>query len=151
MSTKQWNFSCQRRRAGSGRSAVSGGGLERDAGDQITWQAADSERPGTGRDTGGGRGWNWDKIPAGAEAGTGTRCRRGAEAEQARSKSTQKKALYNILQQFWIFQILLSCNNQIAVLQKSRIMVNLNFSSIIFIVFRITFLSKMLPKCYRPV
>ena len=75
----------------------------------------------------------------------------GAEAEQAGSKSTQKKALYNILQQFWIFQILLSCNDQIAVLQKSRIMVNLNFSSIIFIVFRITFLSKMLPKCYRPV
>ena len=73
----------------------------------------------------------------------------GAEAEQAESKSTQKKALYNILQQFWIFQILLSCNNQIAVLPKSRIMVNLNFSSIVFIVFRITFLSKMLPKCYR--
>lgn len=39
----------------SGRSAVSGGGLERDAGDQITWQAAGSERPGTGRDAGGGR------------------------------------------------------------------------------------------------
>ena len=56
--------------AGRGwRSAVSGGGLERDAGDQITWQAADSERPGTGRDTGGGRGR--DKVPAGAEAGTG--------------------------------------------------------------------------------
>lgn len=112
-----------------------------------------------------------DEMPAGAEAGTGTKCRRpnhlagsglgaardwdeipaGTEAEQAGSKSTQKKALYNILQQFWIFQILLSCNDQIAVLQKSRIMVNLNFSSIIFIVFRITFLSKMLPKCYRPV
>ena len=35
-----------------GRSAVSGGGLERDAGDQITWQTAGSERPGTGRDAG---------------------------------------------------------------------------------------------------
>lgn len=111
------------------------------AGDQITWAgsglgaARDRTRcrrgprlePGLGRDTG------------------------GAEAEQAARKSTQKKALYNILQQSWIFQIFLSCNDQIAVLQKSRIMVNLNFSSIIFIVFRITFLSKMLPKCYRPV
>ena len=124
---------------------------------------------GVRRRTGSGQGP--DEIPAGAEAGTGTRCRRenhragsglgaardrtryrrGAEAEQAGSKSTQKKALYNILQQSWIFQILLSCNDQIAVLQKSRIIVNLNFSSIIFIVFRITFLSKMLPKCYRPV
>ena len=94
---------------------------------------------GTGQDAGGGRGRDWDEIPA------------GTEAEQAGSKSTQKKALYNILQQSWIFQIFLSCNDQIAVLQKSRIMVNLNFSSIIFIVFRITFLSKMLPKCYRPV
>ena len=47
---------------------------------------------------------DWDKMPA------------GAEAEQAGSKSTQKNALYNILQQFWIFQILLSCNDQIAVL-----------------------------------
>lgn len=90
-------------------------------------QVADSERPGTGQDAG------------------------GAEAEQAARKSTQKKALYNILQQSWIFQILLSSNDQIAVLQKSRITVNLNFSSIIFIVFRITFLSKMLPKCYRSV
>lgn len=67
-------------------------------------QVADSERPETGQDAGGGRGRDWDEIPA------------GAEAEQAGSKSTQKKALYNILQQFWIFQILLSCNNQIAVL-----------------------------------
>ena len=158
-------------------------GADGGAGDQITGQAADSERPGAGRDTGGNRGRNWDKMPTGAEAeqagssdkmpagteaGTGTRCRRGprlsrqgarsgqrpdgmpagaeaeqagsserpgtgrdtgggrgrdwdemptgAEAEQARSKSTQKKALYNILQQSWIFQILLSCNNQIAVL-----------------------------------
>ena len=102
-------------------------------------QVADWERPEPGRDAGEGRGVGRDKMPA------------GAEAEQAGSKSTQKKALYNILQQSWIFQILLSCNDQIAVLQKSRIMVNLNFSSIIFIVFRITFLSKMLPKCYRPV
>lgn len=39
-----------------GRSAVAGGGLERDAGDQITWQVADWERPETGRDAGGGRG-----------------------------------------------------------------------------------------------
>ena len=59
-------------------------------------QVADSERPGTGRDAGEGRGRDWDKIPvtkspgrqrarsgqgpdeipAGAEAGTGTRCRR---------------------------------------------------------------------------
>lgn len=109
--------------AGRGwRSAVSGSGL------------------GAARDrTRYRRGPRPDEIPA------------GAEAEQTGSKSTQKKALYNILQQFWIFQILLSCNDQIAVLQKSRIMVNLNFSSIIFIVFRITFLSKMLPKCYRPV
>ena len=45
MSTKQWNFSCQRRRAGAG---------------DLRGQAAD-----------------WDKMPAGAEAGTGTRCRRG--------------------------------------------------------------------------
>ena len=94
---------------------------------------------GPRRDAGEGRGLGRDKMPA------------GAEAEQAGSKSTQKKALYNILQQSWIFQILLSCNDQIAVLPKSRIMVNLNFSSIIFIVFRITFLSKMLPKCYRSV
>lgn len=50
---------------------MSGGGLERDAGDQITWQAADSERPGTGRDTGGGRGLGRVKMPAGAKAGTG--------------------------------------------------------------------------------
>ena len=48
-------------------------------------QAAGSERPGTGRDAGGGRDRDWDEIPA------------GAEAEQAGSKSTQKKALYNIL------------------------------------------------------
>ena len=34
-------------------------------------QVADSERPGTGRDTGGGRGRDWNKMPAGAEAGTG--------------------------------------------------------------------------------
>lgn len=40
----------------SGIFLVRGGGLERDAGDQITGQAADSERPGTGRDAGGGRG-----------------------------------------------------------------------------------------------
>ena len=61
--------------------------------------------PGLGRDTGG----------AEAEPGLG-RDTGGAEAEQAGSKSTQKNALYNILQQFWIFQILLSCNDQIAVL-----------------------------------
>lgn len=74
---------------------VSGGGLERDAGDQITWQAAGSERPGTGRDAGdqitgkaadserpeterdagGGRGLGRDKMPAGAKAWAGTRCR----------------------------------------------------------------------------
>ena len=120
----------------SWRSAVSGGGLGA-ARDRTRYRRR--PRLGSGQDAGGGRGRDWDEIPA------------GAEAEQAGSKSTQKKALYNILQQFWIFQILLSCNNQIAVLQKSRIMVNLNFSSIIFIVFRITFLSKMLPKCYRPV
>lgn len=40
----------------SGRSAGAGSGLERDAGDQITWQVADWERPETGRDAGGGRG-----------------------------------------------------------------------------------------------
>lgn len=108
---------------------MSGGGLGA-ARDRTRYRRR--PRLGSGQDAGGGRGRDWDEIPA------------GAEAEQAGSKSTQKKALYNILQQFWIFQILLSCNNQIAVLQKSRIMVNLNFSSIIFIVFRITFLSKML-------
>lgn len=31
-------------------------------------QVADSERPGTGRDTGGDRGRDWDKMPAGTEA-----------------------------------------------------------------------------------
>lgn len=143
----------------SGRSAGAGSGLGQGAGDQITGQIADSERPGTGRDTGGGRGRDWDEMPVTKSPGR-QRTRSGqepdempagVEAEQTGSKSTQKKTLYNILQQFWIFQILLSGNDQIAVLQKSRIMVNLNFSSIIFIVFRITFLSKMLPKCYRPV
>lgn len=34
-------------------------------------QAADSERPGTGRDTGGDRGLGRVKMPAGAKAGTG--------------------------------------------------------------------------------
>lgn len=52
---------------------MSGGRLGRDAGDQITGQVADSERPGIGRDAGGGRGLGRDKMPAGAEAGTGTR------------------------------------------------------------------------------
>lgn len=47
------------------------------AGDQITGQAAGSERPETGRDASEGRGRDWDEIPAGTEAGTGTRCRRG--------------------------------------------------------------------------
>ena len=41
------------------------------AGDQITGQAAGSERPETGRDAGGDRGLGRDKMPAGAEAGTG--------------------------------------------------------------------------------
>ena len=41
---------------------------ERDAGDQITWQAAGSERPGTGRDAGEDRGLGQGKMPAGAEA-----------------------------------------------------------------------------------
>ena len=45
------------------RSAVSGSGLGQDTGDQITGQAADSERPGTGRDTGEGRGRDWNKMP----------------------------------------------------------------------------------------
>ena len=52
-------------------------GADGGAGDQITGQAAGSERPGTGRDAGGGRGWDWDGMPAMAEAGTGTGCRRG--------------------------------------------------------------------------
>ena len=61
--------------------------LGQDTGDQITGQAAGSERPETGRDAGEGRGRDWDKMPAGAEAeqaesGLGTardrtRCRRG--------------------------------------------------------------------------
>ena len=51
------------------RSARAGSGLGQGAGDQITGQIADSERPGTGRDAGEGRGR--DKVPAGAEAGTG--------------------------------------------------------------------------------
>ena len=51
------------------RSAGAGSGLGQGAGDQITGQIADSERPGTGRDAGEGRGR--DKVPAGAEAGTG--------------------------------------------------------------------------------
>ena len=48
---------------------VSGGGLGRDVGDQITGQVADSERPGTGRDAGGGRGLGRDKMPAGKSPG----------------------------------------------------------------------------------
>ena len=47
---------------------MSGGGLGRDVGDQITGQVADWERPGTGQDTGGDRGRDWDKMPTGAEA-----------------------------------------------------------------------------------
>lgn len=39
-----------------GRSAGAEAGTGRDAGGEITGQAADSERPGTGRDTGGDRG-----------------------------------------------------------------------------------------------
>lgn len=62
-------------------------GLGQDAGGKITGQAAvpatkshgqvaGSERPGTGRDAGEDRGWGQDKMPAGAEAWAGTRCRR---------------------------------------------------------------------------
>lgn len=85
---------------------VSGGGLERDAGDQITWQAAGSERPGTGRDADGGRGLGQGKMPAGkspgrqraqsgqgpdgmpagTEAGTGTKCRRGPRLSRQGAK-----------------------------------------------------------------
>lgn len=57
----------------SWRSAVSGGGLGRDVGDQITGQVADWERPGTGQDTGGGRGRDWNKMPAGAGSGLGAK------------------------------------------------------------------------------
>lgn len=49
----------------SGIFLVRGGGLG--AGD-LRCQAADWERPGTGRDTGGDRGRDWDKMPTGAEA-----------------------------------------------------------------------------------
>ena len=70
-----------------------------------------------GQNAGGGQGRDWTRCRRGPrlEPGLG-RDTGGAEAEQAGSKSTQKNALYNILQQFWIFQILLSCNDQIAVL-----------------------------------
>lgn len=54
----------------SGIFLVRGSGLG--AGD-LRGQVADWERPGTGRDAGGGRGLGRDKMPAGAEAGT--RCR----------------------------------------------------------------------------
>ena len=47
-----------------GRSAGAGSGLGLDADDQITWQAAGLERLGTGRDAGGDRGRDWDKMPA---------------------------------------------------------------------------------------
>lgn len=87
MSTKQWNFSCQRRRAGAGCRRGPRPGLGQDAGGKITGQAAvpatkshgqvaGSERPGTRRDAGEDRGWGQDKMPAGAEAWAGTRCRR---------------------------------------------------------------------------
>ena len=78
--------------AGCGwRSAVSGGGLGQDAGGKITGQAADSERPGTGRDTGGGRGLGRDKMPAGAEAGTGTRYRRGPRLSRQGANQLKRK------------------------------------------------------------
>ena len=79
-------------------------GADGGAGDQITGQAADSERPGAGRDTGGNRGRNWDKMPTGAEAeqagssdkmpagteaGTGTRCRRGPRLSRQGARSGQ--------------------------------------------------------------
>lgn len=70
---------------------VSGGGLGRDVGDQITGQVADSERPGTGRDAGGGRGLGRDKMPAGAEAGTGTRCRRGPRLSRQGANQLKRK------------------------------------------------------------
>ena len=61
------------------------------AGDQITGQVADSERPGTGRDAGGGRGLGRDKMPAGIEAGTGTRCRRGPRLSRQGANQLKRK------------------------------------------------------------
>ena len=61
------------------------------AGDQITWQAAGSERPGTGRDADGGRGRDWGEIPAGAEAWAGTRCRRGPRLSRQGANQLKRK------------------------------------------------------------
>ena len=74
-------------------------------------QAADWERPGAGRDTGGGRGRDWDEIPAtkspgrqrarsgqgpdgmpaGTEAWAGTRCRRGPRLSRQRANQLKRK------------------------------------------------------------
>ena len=80
----------QRAWSGQGSDEMPAGaeaGQGQDAGGKITGQAAvpatkshgqvaGSERPGTGRDAGEDRGWGQDKMPAGAEAWAGTRCRR---------------------------------------------------------------------------
>ena len=85
--------------------------LGRDTGDQITGQAAGSERPGTGRDAGEGRGLGRDKMsvtkspgrqrtrsgqgpdgmPAGAEAWAGTRCRRGPRLSRQGANQLKRK------------------------------------------------------------
>lgn len=139
MSTKQWNFSCQRRRAGREICGVrrrtgsetklrvyccekqdgTGGG----AGDQITWAGsrlgAARDRTGCRRgtrlgprqDAGGGRGRDWDKMPAGkspgrqrtrsgqgpdgmpagGEAWAGTRCRRGPRLSRQGANQLKRK------------------------------------------------------------
>lgn len=84
-------------------------GPGQNAGGKITGQAADSERPGTGRDAGGGRGWDKmpvtkspgrqrarsgqrpDGMPARAEAWAGTRCRRGPRLSRQGANQLKRK------------------------------------------------------------
>lgn len=75
----------------SRRSAVSGGGLGRDTGGKITGQAAGLERPGTGRNAGEDRGLGRDKMPAGAKAGAGTKCRRGPRLSRQGANQLKRK------------------------------------------------------------
>ena len=72
-------------------------------GDQITWAGSGlgaardrtryrrGPRLELGQDTGGGRGRDWDKMPTGAEAGTGTRCRRGPRLSRQGANQLKRK------------------------------------------------------------
>lgn len=82
MSTKQWNFSCQRQRAGAGDLRGQAADWDKILATKSHGQVTDSERPGTGRDAGEGRGRDWDEIPAGAEVGTGRDADGGLGLEQ---------------------------------------------------------------------